>query len=221
MQTVATSFEKLEVLLMGVNFIAGVISLLYVLRQNSDTTSLVNAAETSAQHLASSKSNIERALGQSRHQVDDAKSQMQTLFRPNLFVAFENPYKDGGRRIFLTVHNVGNATATNIRIEFEPELERCNEHFSLEHLHALLDSIPSLPPGQRIGHAFDYVLDIKESEKKPPDEYSVEIAYFEAEGKISYRAKQQLSMKFFFPGNRLWRFVEKTEPIEWKKTPAE
>lgn len=195
---------------MGLTFIIGGLSIFYIRKQSADTDNSVEAAERAVELMASAKLNGERALEQSGAQMAHTQEQLESIFRPNIHVSFENPKADGGRKIMLIVQNVGTLTAFDVRLSFNPELVNCNRHYNMRHLHSLVDHISSLPPGGGVGHAFDHALSLRQSEIEPPNEYLVSISYTDGNGN-EHNFEQKLSMRTYTLRHRAWRYIERIE----------
>lgn len=200
--------ETIEVVTSALTFIIGVGSVFYILRQNVLTKALVGSARRTNEQLELSRQGMNETIELNNRELILAGQQTQSLSRPLIALSFENPEADGGRKIFLVVRNIGFGLARNIKLTFIPELQSCSPHFDLDHLHALIDSIPTLPPGERIGHAFDHVMEIRKSESAPPERYDVVVEY-SGENGLTYSSSQILSARPYTKKQSNWFFIEK------------
>lgn len=207
MQTIEWS-DLIEVSTLIVTFIATTVSIAYILRQNGFTKILVGSAKRTNEQLESSNHNLRETIELNKAELSLASQQILTFAQPNIVLAFENPESEGGRKIFLVVRNVGVGAAYKVKIRFEPNLANCSSHFKLGHLHQLIDSIAILPPGERIGHVFDHVLDIRQAEFGPPETYTATIEYSDENGS-EYSFTQILSARPFIKKQSNWFFIER------------
>lgn len=128
-----------------------------------------------------------------RHQVKEARDLREAQTRPFVVIDFQA----GQNLIFLTISNVGQTMARDVRFEFDPPLSSTVEPpVPFGELKVFREGIPTLPPAKVIRTLFD--SGIQRTKAELPDEYKVRITYADHTSRRNYADDFRLDLGIYW-----------------------
>lgn len=97
-------------------------------------------------------SSTKKAAEATELSVQEMKEMRDVETAPQVIAYFEISQE---RLIYLVVKNIGNDTATNVKLRFDPPLQTSDQQISFDDILLIKDGIPSMSPGYELRTILD------------------------------------------------------------------